>query len=104
MTCMIIAVAFPFFFKQQVELGHQLQSQLAGLREEHQTTLLCLKEAHTLIERHVESSAQLSASEVRGWESDSSKCWIFLQNMCRLTVKYELILGGYPAGGVARGS
>lgn len=49
---------------QQVELNHQLQAQLLGLREEHQAILQQLKEAHNLILRHVETSAKLSASKV----------------------------------------
>ena len=49
---------------QQVELNHQLQAQLLGLREEHQAILQQLKEAHNLIQRHVETSAKLSSSKV----------------------------------------
>ncbi len=48
-----------------MELNKQLQVQLASLREEHQTTIQQMKEAHSLIERHVDSSARLSVSEVR---------------------------------------
>lgn len=49
---------------QQVELNHQLQAQLLGLREEHQAILQQLKEAHNLIQRHVETSVKLSANKV----------------------------------------
>jgi len=52
-----------------VELSRQLQAQLVGLREEHQAILQRLKEAHGLIERHLETNAQLSASEVGHFSS-----------------------------------
>ncbi len=63
-VCVRIATTKPSSRPQHMELNRQLQVQLAGLREEHQTTIQQMKEAHTLIERHVESSARLGASEV----------------------------------------
>lgn len=50
---------------QQVELNHQLQEQLSALREEHQNIILQLKEAHSIVERHIETSTKLSATEVK---------------------------------------
>lgn len=49
---------------QQVELCRHLQSQLSSLREEHQGALSQLKEAHALLERHVETSTRASHNEV----------------------------------------
>ena len=48
-----------------MELNHQLQEQLSALREEHQTVIQQLKEAHSLVERHIENSTKLSTAEVR---------------------------------------
>lgn len=50
---------------EQSELVAQLQRQLSGLREEHSCLLISLKEAHRLIDRHSERSAQAISSEVR---------------------------------------
>lgn len=50
---------------QQVELNKQLQEQLSGLRKEHQDVLRQLKEAYSLLERHVDSLGGLTASEVK---------------------------------------
>ena len=47
-----------------MELNHQLQEQLSALREEHQSIIQQLKEAHSLVERHIDNSAKLSATEV----------------------------------------
>ena len=50
--------------KKHTELNKQLQVQLSGLREEHQTVLSCLKEAHSLLEKHVEASNKAQEGEV----------------------------------------
>lgn len=50
--------------EQQVELCGHLQSQLSSLREEHHGVLNQLKEAHTLLERHVENTARANDKEV----------------------------------------
>ena len=47
-----------------MELNQQLQDQLSTLREEHQGMIQRLKDAHSVVDRHIESSAKLSAYEV----------------------------------------
>ena len=47
-----------------MELTKQLQTQLCGLREEHQAMLGRLKDAHSLLDKHVEASNRLQESEV----------------------------------------
>lgn len=47
-----------------MELCKHLQAQLSSLREEHQGVLNQLKEAHVLLERHVENSARAMDDEV----------------------------------------
>lgn len=49
---------------KHTELTKQLQLQLTSLREEYQRALQQLKEAHTLIDKHVESNSRLQTSEV----------------------------------------
>lgn len=48
-----------------MELNRQLQDQLSALREEHQGMIQQLKEAHSVIDRHIESTTMLSANEVK---------------------------------------
>lgn len=66
----IMGSAYWFQSVQQVELCRHLQSQLSSLRDEHQGTLNQLKEAHTLLERHVENTTRANHQEV-------SKCLCF---------------------------
>lgn len=54
-----------FSHQQHTELNKQLQLQLSGLREEHQAVLGRLKEAHSLLEKHVETSNRAQESEVQ---------------------------------------
>ena len=49
---------------QTRELNKQLQSQLSGVREEHQAVLAQLKQAHTLLDKHIETCNKAQESEV----------------------------------------
>ena len=49
---------------QQLEVVDRLQDQLTGLREEHCSVLQSLKDAHQLIERHVETANKATNKEV----------------------------------------
>ena len=69
---------------QQLNLNQQLQDQLSALREEHQNTLQQLKEAHALLQRHIENSAKLSASEVHIVHMDIELFPYWLISSCRL--------------------
>ena len=57
---------------QTTELNKQLTAQLAGVRGEHQTLLDQLKEAHSLLDKHIESSNRAQDSEV-----NHSYCIVF---------------------------
>ena len=74
-------------------MNQQLQDQLSALREEHQNTLQQLKEAHALLQRHIENSAKLSASEVHMWTIKFYVYWAVLSLTYLLiqTVKEEEI-------------
>ncbi len=47
-----------------MELCRHVQSQLLSLRGEYQEVLVQLKEAHSLMERHVESATKAMENEV----------------------------------------
>ena len=49
---------------QHTELTKQLQVQLSGVREEHRAVLGRLKEAHTLLDKHIHTSNTAQESEV----------------------------------------
>lgn len=53
-----------FITLQQVELCKHVQTQLSSLREEYQGVLNQVKEAHTLLERHVERTVKSTENEV----------------------------------------
>ena len=65
--------------KKHTELNKQLQVQLFGLREEHQTVLGHLKEAHSLLEKHVETSNKAQEGEVR--YADRLPALLYLSSM-----------------------
>lgn len=51
-------------YSQTVELNKQLQVQLSGVRGEHQTVLDQLKEAHSLLDKHIETCNRAQENEV----------------------------------------
>ena len=59
-----IIISYVMCSLKHTELTKQLQLQLTSLREEHQGALQQLKEAHSLIDKHVKSNSRLQTSEV----------------------------------------
>eukprot|EP00731_Ephydatia_muelleri_P011071 Em0005g1657a len=59
--------------KMQIELNRQLQNQLLQLRDEHQSIIQSLRDAHVLIERHTESCVKMAANEAGLQEELDSK-------------------------------
>ena len=46
-----------------MELNRQLQAQLSGVREEHHAVLEQLKEAHSLLDKHIDTCNRAQQNE-----------------------------------------
>ena len=83
---------------QNAELNKQLQVQLSSVRDEHQTVLSRLKEAHALLDKHIETSNKAQENEVTSQNAcvRNSPWFTYIYNICEiqhnLQMKTELLL------------
>ena len=86
---------------QQIELNRQLQNQLLQLRDEHQSIIQSLRDAHVLIERHTESCVKMAANEVCGCGCVCSFCaYVHISIVCNSmdSIVVMSLLAIYQAG------
>ena len=70
---------------QHAELNKQLQVQLSSVRDEHQAVLSRLKEAHVLLDKHIETSNKAQESEVKS-QNVHTKRSVGHYNICECSI------------------